>query len=175
MATLLNVKDLQGLRDAFYAIDQDLDGGITAEDLTKAYESSGLLDEETDEDALQDIFNKMDDDNDGEIHFWEFISGTLDPNLHFSHKNLYQTFKFFDTDDANCITFKSLKESFRRGGRVVSDEEIESMYSELGMSVHEKISFGRFLEIVGAYQGSGDEEYGIKTQPNSITSSCDRE
>ena len=84
LGTLLNNRDIASLRDTFYAIDEDLDGGISAEELTKAYETVGMLEDEMDKEALIDVFDRLDYDKSGEVGFLQFVSSTLDPLLHLS-------------------------------------------------------------------------------------------
>jgi len=46
-----------------------------------------------------------------EINYSEFIAATLDKKLFLNDERLWQTFKYFDIENKNCITLDNLKEA----------------------------------------------------------------
>ena len=54
---------------------------------------------------------KIDFDENGEINYSEFVSGTLDRTL-FSRDNLWKVFKYLDSQDQEILTYSTLKASF---------------------------------------------------------------
>jgi calcium-dependent protein kinase len=79
LATLLNGKELKEIRDTFAAIDVDSSGTISLSELCHAFRMSGG-DQLKDAD-INDIIKKVDFDQNGEINYSEFISGTLGQHL----------------------------------------------------------------------------------------------
>ena len=54
---------------------------------------------------------QVDFNEDGEINYSEFVSGTLDTKL-LSKSNLWKVFKYLDTEGRERLTYKQLKQAF---------------------------------------------------------------
>jgi len=99
LGALLNSKELKEIRDTFSAIDEDSSGAISLQELHNAFRQAG--ENRRDED-LDEIIKKVDFDQNGEINYSEFISGTLDRNL-ISKENLWKVFKYLDSDNVGLL------------------------------------------------------------------------
>lgn len=67
------------------------------------------------------MFKKIDFDNNGEINYSEFISGTLDRRL-ISKENLWKVFKYLDSENIEILSYDSLRAIFQRRGEFVEDK-----------------------------------------------------
>jgi len=112
LATLLNGKELKEIRDTFAAIDADSSGSISLSELCDAYKKMGQLRRN---EELDDIMKRVDFDENGEINYSEFISGTMDRTL-LSRDNLWKVFKYLDSLGSEILTYDTLKQSFQRRG-----------------------------------------------------------
>ena len=66
LSTLLNGKELKEIRETFTAIDVDHSGGISLDELCKAYkDTQGKI--EVEQNEVDNIMDKVDFDNNGEI------------------------------------------------------------------------------------------------------------
>jgi hypothetical protein len=54
---------------------------------------------------------RVDFDQNGEINYSEFISGSLDRNL-FTRDNLWKVFKYLDSQGYELLTYDTLLQSF---------------------------------------------------------------
>ena len=110
LAALLNGKELKEIRETFAAIDSDSSGSISITELCQAYKEAGgqVLEQDVE---VDDIMKRVDFDNNGEINYSEFISGTLDRNL-LTKDNLWKVFKYLDIDGQDMLTYESLKHAF---------------------------------------------------------------
>jgi len=64
---------------------------------------------------VNDILERVDFDQNGEINYSEFVSGTLDRTM-LNKDNLWKVFKFLDIHGAEVLTYESLKQAFQRKG-----------------------------------------------------------
>jgi Ca2+-binding EF-hand superfamily protein len=70
------------IKDTFYALDKNLSGGITYEELKEIFYEYNAFTEEEGHDkelALREIFYKTDFNGNEEINYSEFLVATLDP------------------------------------------------------------------------------------------------
>lgn len=72
----------------------------------------------------------MDYDNNGEINYSEFLSGTIDDS-NLSDENLQQLFNYLDVYNKNYLTKDSFLKTFQRSGRYVSEKEVILMMEEM--------------------------------------------
>ena len=90
-------------------MDEDHSGLISIDELKHAYKKDILPDIE--DEQLELIIKRIDYDNNGEINFTEFLSGTLrEDNL--SKENLEMLFKQLDVLNEECLTKESLLKVF---------------------------------------------------------------
>lgn len=108
LSALLNSKELKEIRDTFSAIDLDSSGAISLLELQNAFKQAGDMRKEED---LDEIIRKVDFDENGEINYLEFVSGTLDRHL-LSKDNMWKVFKFLDTENKEVLTYDSLRKTF---------------------------------------------------------------
>lgn len=101
LATLLTNKETSEIKDTFYALDENLSGGITYEELRDAFYQYNAFSEGKDKELeLREIFFNTDFNRNEQITFSEFLMATIDPHTHLTKENLVNAFKYFDAD--NC-------------------------------------------------------------------------
>lgn len=93
LAALLNSKQLKEIRDTFSAIDADSSGTITFDELSAAYQQAGQQELSSSPPDLSEIIRRVDFDQNGEINYSEFVSGTLDRTL-LNRDNLKKVFSY---------------------------------------------------------------------------------
>jgi len=84
LGTLLPYKEVKDIKDTFYALDKNLSGGITYEELKQAFQELQIAPQDSKqlEFMLRDIFFRIDTNNDEEISYSEFLTACLDPVKH---------------------------------------------------------------------------------------------
>ncbi len=105
--------EIAHLRDAFHAIDYEDTGYLTSADLKRAFHEAGVRfgDAEIDE-----IIERIDNDNTGVINYTEFLGATLDIRTALNKERLWHAFRHFDTEGDGKITKEELIQVFRRKG-----------------------------------------------------------
>ena len=63
------------------------------------------------DDNLEEIIKRIDYDNNGEINYSEFLSGTIN-EIHLNEETLLKFFKFLDAFNQNHLTKESLEKTF---------------------------------------------------------------
>lgn len=136
LGALLNSKELKEIRDTFAAIDEDSSGAISLQELQNAFRQAGQARAEED---IGEIISKVDFDQNGEINYSEFISGTLDRQL-ITRDNLWKVFKYLDHSELDLLTYDSLRQQFQRRGEFVEDK-FDQMMAEIGIDKPTNTSF----------------------------------
>lgn len=150
LASLLNGKELKEIRETFAAIDVDSSGSISLSELCQGFRSSGAL-MGGDERQLDDIMKRVDFNEDGEINYSEFVSGTLDQKL-MNKENMWKVFKYLDTSGKEVLTYDILKQAFKRKGDF-NETQFNKMMEEVDLSkspskVKEGVDFEKFCSIM---------------------------
>lgn len=140
LGALLNSKELKEIRDTFSAIDEDSSGAISLKELQNAFIQAGQARGEED---IDEIIKKVDFDQNGEINYSEFISGTLDRQL-ITRDNLWKVFKYLDYGDLDILTYDSLRQQFQRKGEFVEDK-FDQMMQEIGIEKPSNLSISKKL------------------------------
>ena len=105
LGALLNSKELKEIRDTFAAIDEDSSGAISLQELQNAFRQAG---QQRAEEDIGEIISKVDFDQNGEINYSEFISGTLDRQL-ITRDNLWKVFKYLDHGELDLLSYDSMR------------------------------------------------------------------
>ncbi|CAK9044583.1 Calcium-dependent protein kinase 2 (PfCDPK2) [Durusdinium trenchii] len=107
IASSLDDKQIQALRETFQALDENGDGLLTAAELKAGLEKGGLKDIPGD---LQEIMRSIDADGSGVIDYTEFLAATLDRKHFIEEDACWQAFRVFDRDGNGTISQKELAE-----------------------------------------------------------------
>lgn len=82
--------------ETFRNLDENNDGLLTLEELTKGLKATGRI---VSEEEIRDLFNKIDQDKNGTISFSEYLAGAIDRDKLFSEERIIKVFKIFDKVD----------------------------------------------------------------------------
>lgn len=133
----------------FSAIDTDVDGQISKEELTQCFNQMGM---DMSNENIDKIIKKVDFDNDGFISFPEFLQSTISLDTLLTDRNLKDAFKLFDKKNNNKVSVKEVKEVLginnNTGAKIVSkfNQEINKSNEE------EELTFEEFKEIIIKYR-----------------------
>ena len=96
-------------------LDSGNTGTLLLHEMKQAFKS-----EIKNEQELNDLFNKIDFNEDGEINYSEFLAACIDKNKAVTEDNLQFAFHHFDVDNSGFITAENLQEVFRRQGKMMT-------------------------------------------------------
>ena len=104
------------------------------------------------EEELVDLLHEVDEDGSGEIEFGEFcqLCATFlveDPDIDTLKKELKDAFRVYDKEGKGFITTETLRELI---GELLdpTNEELDGMIEELGMSGTASMDFDGFCEMM---------------------------
>ncbi len=140
LAYTLIPEQIHDLRKEFEKIDTHNTGEFTAEEFRVALKKSNHL---SDEECNQ-IFNDMDLEHDGKIHWHEFIAATLS-KCEYDERNLRLAFDRLDYDHQGFITKANLMDII---GTDANDAEVTAMFDEVDYQHQGKIEFKEFVQIM---------------------------
>ena len=141
LVNLLDTEDLKKIKETFQAIDIDHSGLISIQELKKAFSNLGI--DKMNEEQIEQIVRRVDYDQNGEINYSEFLTGTIN-EVHLSEENLHQLFNHLDVFNDGFITKYSLLKTFHRSSKDISEAEVEEMLKEMGMDPEVQITFDNF-------------------------------
>ncbi|GMH47610.1 hypothetical protein TrLO_g8204 [Triparma laevis f. longispina] len=98
--------EIMELRKAFDAYDTANNGTIQLKEFQAALRSIGNHDEK----QIEEIFQSVDIDKSGQIHYTEFLAATMEAHGHIEEDRLAEAFDRLDCDDSGYITRENLKE-----------------------------------------------------------------
>lgn len=88
------------------------------------------------DEELEKIVCKVDYDKNGEINYSEFLTGTINMD-EITEETLHNFFKYLDPFNREYICRESLERVFKRSGKDITLEEIETMMVELELNPEE--------------------------------------
>jgi calcium-dependent protein kinase len=134
---------LQATRDMFMKMDTDMNGVISKDELKAAMQEQGLASEE-----LSQLFEGLDMDQSGQIHYMEFLAATLESAGDINEERLKEAFMHMDNDDSGLISFENLKALLGSDATIFTDEDIKAMLLEVSTNGDGKIDFESFCKHV---------------------------
>jgi len=138
---------IHDLRAEFEKIDVNKTGEFTLEEFRAALqESEHLSDSECDE-----IFNDMDVEHLGKIHWHEFIAATLN-KCEVDDRNMKLAFEKLDHHHQGYLTVKDLRDIL---GKDRTEAEVTAMFDEVDSDHTGQITYAQFVKIM---KGSSDKD-----------------
>ena len=142
-----NNPQLQIIKEAykvFLTYDDNMDGKITKKEMSKVFKNilkmTSKVDEEVDE-----IFNKLDNDNNGYIEYEEFVRASIDKEVFVKEETLRFAFNFFDKDNSGNITIAELKAVFCVGKDCeISEKVLDGILDKIDTDGDKEISYEEF-------------------------------
>ena len=111
--------DFEKLKNAFRTLDTDNSGTLELSEIRNAFNELNMPAQQIDE-----IFERIDFNHDGEINYTEFLAVTVDRRRAVTEANLTFAFHHFDIDNSGYITVENLEECFRREGKHLTPEQL---------------------------------------------------
>jgi len=162
MAWSLSLDDRRRLRDTFLELDKLGTGVILLEDVKAALK--GKYQSEEQFDTIFQAIVALDVDNDGEIHYSDFLAAMMASRLGDHGEALRSAFRKFDGDNKGYVTQDGLQ-------KVLQDEmgprEIEVLFNDVDVNGDGKISPNEFI---GYLTRSGASSELAEIQPSSTKS-----
>ncbi|CAM9141805.1 unnamed protein product [Pylaiella littoralis] len=106
--------ETKAMRDAFKAYDVDLNGRVSREEFQNVLKKQGYTNAE-----LVGLFDEVDDDHDGYLHYTEFLAATLETDgKEVTDERLAEAFHQLDMDDSGSISRDNLVEFLGKDSKV---------------------------------------------------------
>jgi len=138
----MTVDDLSDLESQFYALDKDNKGTISLEDLTTALRQHLEMSAE----EARQVFNRLDQTGDKEIHYSEFVAASLQSRLQAHSGMVRAAFRRFDVDNTGTISLANLRE-------VLGDEHtgtrVEDIIAACDRNGNGVIEYDEFVHALG--------------------------
>jgi len=148
IATQLKDAQIEELKAAFLAMDDDQNGTLSLEELKTGFEQSGIpVPTELDE-----VIQSIDADGSGMIDYCEFIAATMDRQKYMQEDVCWQAFKVFDLDGSGTISREEMRQVL--GSKDVKDlmdvenDDIEKMMKEADTNGDGEIDFDEFMAMM---------------------------
>jgi len=145
LQNLLLRKQKTKIKHTFQALNTSLSGSLSFEEILAGYASCEV---KCDQEKLRETFNQLDKDGDGFLSLTDFCIGALDKESHLNDKFLKQAFQILDTTQSGRITGSNLKQYFLRRGILKDQDELESIFREIGHCSQAGINFESFCEVL---------------------------
>lgn len=141
-------KDLKNLKQAFQAMDYSHTGHIDINQLSKAFNSTGIS---LPQEEIKRIIETADQHNKGKLDYSDFLVATLDKNRYVTKERLIEAFKYFDIDDSGTIDSLDIKNAFLRSGKeVLNHNEVNKIMKEIIKEEgNDRITLAEFLKLFG--------------------------
>ena len=108
------------------------------------------------EDEINQIFERIDFNHDGEINYTEFLAVTVDRRKAITSANLTFAFHHFDIDNTGYITEENLAECFRREGKHFTHEELTEILAQCQTATPGQITFDEFQSFMREILNNAD-------------------
>jgi calcium-dependent protein kinase len=141
------LKSMKGIYKVFLTYDENSDGKITKKEMTNVFEK--VLHLKNFRKEIDEIFKKLDYDNNGFIEYEEFVRASIDKEILVTDEILKFAFNFFDKDNSGQITLYELKEIFCiNQDKEISEEVMKKIVEEIDTDGNLQISFEEFKEMM---------------------------
>lgn len=146
MAWSLSHEERVSVRQAFLTLDTANNGTISLLEMRQVLEQQFKVPNE----QINKIFRALDSNNDGLVHYTEFLAAMLSARLKMHDQLLAATFKRFDKDGSGTINVKDFKIVF---GETASEANVEAIMHEIDTNADGRVSYEEFI----AFLHNGEE------------------
>ena len=143
------LKSMKGIYKVFLTYDENSDGKITKKEMTNVFEK--VLHLKNFRKEIDEIFKKLDSDNNGFIEYEEFVRASIDKEILVTDEILKFAFNFFDKDRDGQITAEEIKNTFAKSFKkevINYDESIINIIKEVDLNNDQKINYEEFKEMM---------------------------
>ena len=142
---MMNDDELKLLKKLFFELDVKGKGVITKEDLFRGMDES--FDHKITKEEVDQIFSKIDYDNNGTISFDEFLKAAIDKPKLLTEEKLKAAFALFDINGDGDIEAKELQEVMGENNDI-EDNMWAKMIAEVDLDGNGVIDFEEFKEMM---------------------------
>ena len=145
----LHLDEVKETYKAFKIFDDNGDGKITKEEMIGNLKRMLQFEDESVEEAVEEIFKNVDTDNNGYLEYEEFVRACIDKEKLLTDDILKYTFNFFDKDGSGDITFDEIKAVFCKSDEnKISDHMINQMMDEVDLDGNRVVDFDEFKKMM---------------------------
>lgn len=141
---LMSTKELKEAKDIFLELDENGDGKLSREELTKGYRR--FLSRENAEKIVDNIMRRVDTDNNGYIDYNEFLKAAVDVKKVATADYLRSAFELFDKDQNGKISMSELKSVLQAGGE--DDTVWQEIIKQVDIDGDGEIDINEFTAII---------------------------
>uniref|UniRef100_A0A7S2UJ36 Calmodulin n=1 Tax=Attheya septentrionalis TaxID=420275 RepID=A0A7S2UJ36_9STRA len=129
-------------RQLFRNLDMDQKGSLTKLEFKTGFKNSGFSDEE-----LEDLFTKLDVNNNKEIMYTEFLAATLEVSGELEEAQIKEAFEILDEDASGAISKKNLikllggEAEDQKAAEIMLEGQNEMKYEEFAQLFEQNFSF----------------------------------
>jgi calcium-dependent protein kinase len=144
---IIGNEELKEIRKNFQALDKDGNGKITKSELMEEY--CKVMEFKEADKLVDSILMKLDQDNDGNIDYTEFLVSCGENLKKISSNNLKVAFNLFDLDGNGCITAEEIR-SVLENGQIADENTWKEMLQEADKNGDGCIDFKEFVEFMNS-------------------------
>ncbi len=143
IASRLKEDEIKNLKEIFSALDKNLDGTLTLDEIKE-----GLSKVKDIKINVDEIFACLDTDGSGVVNYTEFIAATIDQKIYLKEERLYEAFKAFDKDNSGKISSEEIKTVLHTNDQKKVDELVKSFDS----NGDGEIDYNEFIAMMSKLQ-----------------------
>ena len=129
LVNMLNEKEVNKYKTAFYAIDIRHNGTIDLDELEHSFHVANIHIEQNE---LMRIIQMIDDSGKGSLDYTEFLIGCIDKDEIITTEKINAAFKYFDVDGSGKIEINDLKDAMLRfGKKVINVKDVRLLITEV--------------------------------------------
>jgi calcium-dependent protein kinase len=141
---ILSDDEKRHVMEIFSALDQNLDGILTKDDIATGLKKAGI---ELSDDELNHIVFCMDYQQNQQIDFSEFVGGVIDKKKFLNDRNLQMCFRDLDADDDGLIGMNDIQ-NILQDRKTVDHEYWSELVKDIDTSGDRKISYAEFCKTM---------------------------
>ena len=154
MAHTVERDDVAHLREIFLLADTEDTGTISFLELKSALQKLGTnMDDET----LERLFEGIDQDRSGQIHYGEFLASLVESQGLVTMERLAESFDRIDSDGKGFISHDDLKKVL---GDDYNEELVNGMIEEADFKKNGQVDYDEFLQLMFQSPATGLEAAG---------------
>lgn len=143
------IEEIKEVSKVFTKFDEDIDGKLTRQEMIKGFTNALGITKKDATDIVSEIFNIIDNDNNGSIEFEEFVRAGLDKEIFCDEEILRFAFDYFDKDGSGQINIDELRQIFCVGpNSELAEATLRSCISEIDQNGNGEIDFYEFAEMM---------------------------
>jgi len=148
IATQLQKKDIEELRQYFKSLDKNGDGTISRKELLQGLEQQAKSLPGMSPEALEKLV-AIDSDGSGSIDYTEFLAAAIDKQVYQERDVMWNAFRTFDLDGNGKIEPHELKQIMESNNNVnLSDAKVKALVTEADKNGDGKIDFEEFMNMM---------------------------